>query len=216
MDANPVPPFRERYVKKQSGENTEERQLISVSEMSGLVISIMDTRDKAVLLVLAKTGVRRGEVVEVDTTDIDWEEQSIKLKQTPKRSNRVVFFDDECARVLKQWLDIRDREHPDTDALFVNERGERLQRNGIYSLVTSHAESVGLHDPDSNELDDRFTPHCCRHWFTTHLRRSGMTREYIKELRGDEREVDSMETYNHIDRDELREAYLTHIPQLSI
>lgn len=104
---------------------------------------------------------------------------------------------------------------PTSDALFTNQYGDRLKRNGIYEAVTKHAEAVGLHDPDSNDLQDRFTPHCCRHWFTTHLRRAGMKREFIQELRGDTR-GDAIDIYDHIDRDELREAYIANIPTLGI
>jgi integrase/recombinase XerD len=77
------------------------------------------------------------------------------------------------------------------------------------------AEKVGLHDPVSPRLEDHFTPHCCRHWFTTHLRRAGMPREFIQELRGDKRR-DAIDIYDHIDMDELRRAYLAYIPKLLI
>jgi len=215
LDHNPVPAFRKRYLQNLNSDDGEERQLISVSEMAGLVISIMKTRNKAIILVLAKTGIRRNELIQIDISDIDWEEQSIKLKPTAKRSNRTVFFDGECARVLKKWIEIRNKSDPDTEALFINQENNRLQRNGVYTVVTKHAEKMGFHDPDSDSLKEKFTPHCCRHWFTTHLRRSGMRREYLKELRGDSHQ-DAMDDYNHIDREELRESYLTHIPQLNI
>jgi integrase/recombinase XerD len=64
-------------------------------------------------------------------------------------------------------------------------------------------------------MEDHFSPHCCRHWFTTHLRRAGMKREFIQELRGDRRR-DAIDIYDHIDKEELREAYLAYIPQLGI
>jgi integrase/recombinase XerD len=80
---------------------------------------------------------------------------------------------------------------------------------------TKHATRIGLHDPTSERLDERFTPHCCRHWFTTHLRRNGMQRELIKELRGYARR-DAMDIYDHIDKRELKRAYLAAIPQLGI
>jgi integrase/recombinase XerD len=159
--------------------------LISVEEMAMLVLSILDVRDRALILLLAKTGIRRQELVSIDCDDVDWETQSIQLKPTPKRTNRTVYFDGECARVLNRWLSSRNRGDPETDALFTNQYGRRLQRQSVYRTVVTHAEAVDLHDPDSYDPAERFTPHCCRHWFTTHLRRSGMQREFIKELRGD-------------------------------
>jgi integrase/recombinase XerD len=85
----------------------------------------------------------------------------------------------------------------------------------LYNLVLKHAERVGLHDPDSEELEDHFTPHCFRHWFTTHLRRGGMSKDFIKELRGDSRR-EAVDIYDHIDHGELRKAYLAAIPRLGI
>jgi len=42
-----------------------------------------------------------------------------------------------------------------------------------------------------------------------------MRREFIEELRGDSRK-DTFDLYNHIDLNELKEAYLAYIPQLGI
>jgi len=116
---------------------------------------------------------------------------------------------------VKRWDAQRKKLKPKTKALFVNEYGERLGRNGIYNLVTKYAEAVGLHDPDSDNIEDHFSPHNCRHWFTTWLRRNGMPREFIKALRGDKRK-DAIDIYDHIDREELRKAYLAFIPNLGI
>lgn len=219
-DRNPVLPFRKRYLrqyKNAKGNPGFERKLISVSEMAMLINSILNPRDKAIIALLAKTGIRRGELINVDLTDLDWIEQSIQLKPHPKRSNRTVFFDDECARVLSRWLKARENYtvEPGCEALFVGEQGKRLKRNGVYRAVTIHAERVGLHNPKSNRIEDHFTPHCCRHWFTTHLRRNGMRREFIKELRGDSRN-EAIDIYDHIDKKELKRAYLAAIPMLGI
>lgn len=56
---------------------------------------------------------------------------------------------------------------------------------------------------------------CFRHWFTTWLRRNGMPREFIQELRGDRRR-EAIDIYDHIDRAELRKTYLAYIPQLGV
>jgi integrase/recombinase XerD len=100
-------------------------------------------------------------------------------------------------------------------ALFPSRLESRISTRQIDTIIERHAARVGLHNPKSKSLEDRFTPHCCRHWFTTHLIRAGMTREFVKELRGDARR-EAIDIYNHIDRKELQESYLAHIPQLGI
>ena len=223
-NVNPVLPVRKRYLKRYKDENDNgsydesARKLATVEQMAMLVNSILSVRDQAVVITLAKTGLRRGELASIDVDeDINWIEQSITLKRKKfkKRSGRTVFFDDETARVFKRWNAQRKKLYPKTKALFVNEYGERLGRNGIYNLVTKYAEAVGLHNPKSDRIEDHFSTHNCRHWFTTWLRRNGMPREFIKALRGDRRR-DAIDIYDHIDREELRKAYLAFIPQLGV
>jgi integrase/recombinase XerD len=175
----------------------------------------LSIREKAIITLLAKTGIRKGELIRIDLEDIDWKSQSIALKPRAKRSNRIVFFDNECGRTLKKWISLRSKLKPNTNALFVSEYGNRADKNVIYYAVAKNAERVGLHNPKSPRVEDHFFPHCCRHWFTTHLLRSGMPREYVKELRGDARN-EAIDIYHHIDKEELRKSYLACIPQLGI
>ena len=217
LSANPVLPVRKRYLRryKKNDVGTPRRKLISIREMSALINSTISVRDRAMITLLAKTGIRRGELIRIDVDDINWEEMSITLKPRSKRSNRVVFFDSETASLLKEWLEVRNKRGTETKALFVGSNGKRLMRSGVYNAVIKWAEKAGLHISSSPKIEDHFTPHCCRHWFTTHLRRAGMPREFIQELRGDKRR-DAIDIYDHIDRDELRRAYLAFIPKLSI
>jgi integrase/recombinase XerD len=181
---NPVTGVRKRYLRRYKDDRDVDgespRKLISVEQMILLINSILDTRDKALMVLLAKTGIRRGELIAIDISDINWEEQLITLKKFKKRSGRIVFFDDETARVLKRWLRQRENLQPQTSALFVGEKGGRLKRNGIYSMVVKYATRVGLHDPNSPRTEDHFSVHNFRHWNTTWLRRAGMDREFIK------------------------------------
>jgi integrase/recombinase XerD len=217
VDRNPVHSVRKRYIRRyKDNDEGQMRQLISVDDMTKLINSTLDVRDKAIITLLAKTGIRRKELITLDVEDIDWVDQSIRLKPTPKRTNRTIFFDDEAAIILHRWVRAREtRNEKGSKALFINNLGTRLNRNGVYLAVTKPAERLGLHNPNSDRMEEHFSPHCCRHWFTTHLRRAGMSREFIQELRGDVR-TEAIDIYDHIDKKELRESYLAHIPQLGI
>jgi integrase/recombinase XerD len=217
VDKNPVLAVRKRYLRRyKDNDDGQAKKLISVEDMARLINSTMDVRDKAVIVLLAKTGIRRHELVELDASDVDLVEMRIRLKPTAKRTNRTVFFDDETAFALRRWLKIREGMNKKSiPALFLNADGDRLNRSGVYNLVVEAARRVGLHNPQSDKLDDHFGPHCCRYWFCTHLFRAGMRREFIQELRGDSRR-EAIDIYDHIDLKELKEAYLACIPQLGI
>lgn len=212
---NPVPYIQKKYLKSYKDE-VRSRRLISVEDAAKMVSSTIDTRDRAMLVLLLKTGIRRGEMISLDTSDVSLEEYTITLKPTAKRSNRTVFFDEETARALARWLRQREMRHvKDTQALFISDEGLRLQKNGVRKAVEKAAERVGLHDSKSKRLEDRFSPHCCRHFFTTHLRRAGMPREFIQELRGDVRK-EAIDIYDHIQKDELKASYLALMPRFGI
>lgn len=214
---NPVRGIRKRYMSsyKKSGDD-KTRQLISVEQASMLVNSILDVRDKTIMALLFKTGVRRHELADLDVDDIDLEKLTITLKKTPKRTNRTVFFDQETADLVKIWLKYREtRAKKGQKALFISKYGRLISGQAIEILAKKAAKRVGLHNPRSERSEDKFSPHCCRHWYTTYLSRAGMPRDYIKELRGDARS-EAIDIYNHIDKKELKESYLAHIPRLGI
>ena len=216
VEYNPVLPFRKYYLRRYKKDNdSETRKLISVEDASKLVNSILDTRDRCILVLLFKTGMRVGELTSLDVDDIDLDKGQVTLKLKKKRTNRVLFLDNEAIAVLERWLVARkNRKGGEGQALFLSKIGTRITKRTVENSIEKHAERLSLHKPGAR-LEDRFTPHCCRHWFVTHLLRAGMSRDFVKELRGDAR-GEAIDIYNHIDKKELKESYLAHIPQLGI
>ena len=219
VGVNIVPQFRKKYLngyKKEDGK-TNRRKIITPREMSEFLNSIMNPRDKAIATLLVKTGIRRGELSDIDLEDINWRTNALELKDKKKRSNTTVYFDNECAKILKQWIGIRDRMYVEegNDALFLGQGGRRLGRHGIAVAIVNWAIKKGHYDTTSKENKDHFSPHNMRHCFTTYLLEHGMDREYVKELRGDARK-DAVDIYNHISKEKLREAYLAAMPQFGL
>lgn len=216
---NPVPDFREEYLHGYKTPNTSQRrQLIGIEDAQKLVQSILDPRERAVLVTLFKTGVRRHELSELDLEDVDIPNRTIHVKPTAKRSNEIVYFDKETAFVLSKYLKQREKDDINKEkAFFLNRFGDRLSPVSVSRIVTKHATARGFHNPssDTTHLQDKFTTHCCRHWFVTHLRRRGMKREFIQKLRGDAIK-DAVDIYDHIDEKELQASYDLYIPQLGL
>lgn len=209
---NPIPSFRKRYLRVKSqhnGENT--RQLISTEDMAELISLARMILPRTMMLFLAKSGLRRGELIAMDVYDLDLEKMEFRVKPKAKRSNRLGFLDPELIAALREYLDWREPRAKD-DALWISYEGTRISRNYVYNTITKLASQLGLHDP-RGPLNKKFTPHCFRHFFTTHLRRAKMPREFIQELRGDRRK-DAVDIYDHIEIEELRKTYLTCIPSL--
>lgn len=216
---SPVPKFRKRYlpaITREAKKNrVSQRPVLTVEEATQLVHAILDPRDRAVLVVLLKTGIRRGELESIDLDDIDWDELSIELKPKRKRTNPLVFFDDETARVLRSWLSVRKaRGGGDSGPLFINQLGTRLDGRRIYEVIRHHAEKLGLYTP-GGKVKEKFSPHATRHFYTTHLMNSGVPREWVAFLRGDAPAA-TIDLYNQIPKNAVREMYLAKIPQFDL
>jgi integrase/recombinase XerD len=221
IDENPIPEFREFNLSSDNGEGGEGqmRRLLTIEEARRLVGSIISIRDQLIVLLLLKTGIRRRELCAIDVNDIDFKQKIIRLKPQKKRSNRIVFIDPEVEELLKIYLKYRPQGGNNGslatgDALFKNRYGERMQGKAVKRLIKKHAANCGLHAPGETRIEEVITPHCCRHFFSTHLWRAKMPREYVKWLRGDKMKKDAFDHYLHIDPEDVREKYLECVPVL--
>ena len=179
-----------------------------------MVNSILYTRDKAIVVLLFKTGIRRKELSELDFSDLDINKMTIKLKKTAKRTNRLVYFDEETAYVLGRWLKRREILNKGKNpALFLSKYGDRLDLYPIDDLFRKYAKMAGLYK--GAEIEDKVTPHCARHWFTTELLEAGMSFEHVQHLRGDKGQ-EAANRYHHIKEDKLKEEYQRSIPQFGL
>jgi integrase/recombinase XerD len=214
---NPVIEVRKRYLSTYKIDSEKQtHRAISAIEAAKVINNCIDIMDKAMLMVLFKTGIRRGELLSLDVGDVDFDDQSILLKPTKKRSNLTVYFDDECATYLKRWMEIRKaRADPSCKALFISSPTRRVSESMCYEIVTKAATRAGLHNESSDRMEDHFTPHSARHFFTTSLINAGMRRDFVMELRGDRRGK-AIDIHTHIDPKLLKESYLAHIPQLGV
>jgi integrase/recombinase XerD len=215
LDKNPAVLVRKRYLQTYKNQRGHTHQLISIEQAGQIVQEMVDIRDKALTMLLFKTGIRMKELLALDVDDINWENFSITLKPTAKRTNRIVFFDGETAEYIRRWLRIRDKRTADDErALFVSNSG-RLHKGAIHYALVKAATRIGLHDPSSPNMEDHFSAHCARHWFTTMLDRANMKREHIETLRGDVGKS-AIDLYIHNDLEEIRKEYLRCIPKLGI
>lgn len=135
IEKNIVPQFRKRYLRYYKQQQHEERQLISLEQMRDLIDSAEWIGWKAMFIFLAKTGIRRQELIDLDLKDLFLSKRYAILKPHAKRSNRMVFFDDECAIILERYLVWRQTNKIKDKALFVGIQGSRINRDSIYDAT---------------------------------------------------------------------------------
>jgi integrase/recombinase XerD len=158
-------------------------------------------RDVALLEVLYATGMRVSEVAQVKLDDLDLE--AGKLRCVGKgNKERVMPLLPEAVDVVRVYLDsgrpVLLGHNVQERTLFLNPRGERLTRQGLWLIIKGYARELGL--------EDRVTPHTLRHSFATHMLNGGAGLREVQLLLG-HANISTTQVYTHISRDHLREVY---------
>ena len=157
-------------------------------------------RDTAILETLYGAGLRISELVGLDVDDVDLEEGSVRVVGKGDRE-RVVPLGRFAVRALEAYLT---RARPDMTrsrsgpALFLNQRGGRLTRQGATNVTQAAAARAGIRS--------RVTPHVLRHSFATHLLEGGADVRVVQELLG-HASLATTQIYTLVTEDRLREVY---------
>ena len=148
---------------------------ISPADIKKLVSMIDDTRDRALFLLLLRTGMRIGEALGLTMNDIDLKERKINIFEGEKNSmGRVVYLSNDAVFCLKRWFRLRD---PEKTFVFYGKGDAQLAYSTIRLHFTKYLEDAGLTHKD-------YTVHCLRHTYASELLNAGMRLEVLQQLMG--------------------------------
>ncbi len=129
-------------------------------------------RDAAALSLLYTTGLRAVELISLNVSDIDL--QSAAIRENEAYSHKIPIRD--AMHPVKMYIE-KGRPYllrtPEVRALFVNQRGKRLSRQGLWLIVKRWAEEAGLGRDVS--------PQTIRHSLVRHLLEQGKSRREVQE-----------------------------------
>ena len=116
-------------------------------------------RDMAIIMLGCSTGLRVTAISEINISDIDMENNSIKVVEKGNKE-RIVYFGDNTRKALVRWLRRRSTiKATNEDALFVSQKGGRLASRSIYDMITKYTA----------DFDKHITPHKMRSTCATNL-----------------------------------------------
>jgi integrase/recombinase XerD len=163
-------------------------------------------RDKAILEVLYGTGMRVSELGGLSLSDLGSDTGLVKVLGKGGKE-RLVPVGRCAARALERWLGPHGRpqleprrwaRRDDSEAVFLNARGGRLTRQGIWGVLKKRAEAVGL--------ADQVHPHVLRHCCATHMLAHGADIRVVQELLGHV-SVATTQLYTRVTTEHLRRVY---------
>jgi len=140
------------------------------------LLSVIDhVRDRAMILVLLRTGMRIGELLATRVNDVDLSEKKITIWQADKTLvGRVVCISEDAADALDGWLGERE---PHQIFLFYGRDGRPMTYQGARMAFVKYVKRAGLENKG-------YTLHCLRHTFASEVLNAGMRLEVVQVLLG--------------------------------
>ena len=187
-------------------------EVLSVEEIE-LIISSIDLskkqgqRNKAIIETLYSCGLRVTELINLKISNINFNDEYIKVigkgnkeRLTPIGSNALKYIQIYVTEVRIHQKISKGNE----DIVFLNNRGSKLSRVMIFTLIKNILKKIGI--------KKKVSPHTFRHSFATHLIEGGADLRAVQEMLGHE-SITTTEIYTHLDKDYLRSNIMQFHPR---
>lgn len=181
-------------------------KVLSVQEVENLLNAPQTStsggvRDKAMLELLYATGIRVSELISLDVSSVNLGMGFIRCMGKGSKERIIPM-----GRIALHWLDIYiQSKRPKLlkpikleDALFVNQKGSRLTRQGFWKIIKQYAREA--------RINKEITPHTMRHSFATHLLENGADLRAVQEMLG-HADISTTQIYTHVTKTKMKEVY---------
>ena len=150
---------------------------IDPDDIRQLVALLEDVRDRAMILILLRTGMRVGELQNLIVEDVNLKQRRIEIYEAAKtRVGRVVYLSEDALKALKAWLTVRE---PHKTYLFYSRGKYRhsITYPAVRAVFIKYLHKAGLSHKG-------YTLHCLRHTCASELLNAGMRLECVQQLLG--------------------------------
>ena len=190
---------------------------LTLDEVTSLINAVkgddpVARRDRAMLETLYGTGVRISELTGMSLGDLDLHDGLLRVLGKGDKE-RIVPVGRLAATALTEWLAPMGRgemepdrwaRRDDAEAIFLNQRGGRLSRQGAWGVVRRHGNEVGL--------GERLSPHVLRHSCATHMLDHGADIRTVQELLG-HASISTTQIYTKVSTERLLAVYRSAHPR---
>lgn len=191
-------------------------EVISIEDMGRLLDSLptgdaLKARDRALLEMLYGCGLRASEACALDVARVHLSD-GLLIVIGKGSKERLVPISGAAQQALADYLSgpraelslrARTLQPGAYDAVFLNARGGRLTRQGLFGIVRKAGDRVGI---------EGLHPHTLRHSFATHMLAGGADLRVIQQLLG-HADIATTQIYTHVDRTHVKEEYLASHPR---
>ena len=168
---------------------------------------VLGLRDRAMLETLYSTGIRVSELVGLDHTDLDLDNDALRVVGKGRKERLVPLGSHALAAITRYMELVRNDDRygqlwrnagGEPAPLFLNKHGKRLSSRSVRRKLDKYLREVGL--------DPSISPHTLRHSFATHLLDNGADLRSVQELLGHQ-SLSTTQVYTHLSNQRVDESY---------
>ncbi len=185
--------------------------VLSVAEMERIlsapdVNNTLGLRDKTILETMYACGLRVSEVIDLKCSNVLSSDGVIRVfgKGSKERIVPIAGSSLEWIRIYLDRSRINLAKPNSEDHLFLNWRGRKLSRMGIWDIINKYSREA--------KIDKQIHPHMFRHSFATHLLEGGADLRSIQEMLG-HADISTTQIYTHVDITYLKEVHKQFHPR---
>ncbi len=164
-------------------------------------------RDKSLLEVFYACGLRVSELINLKLSSLYFNEEIIRVFGKGSKERLVPIGQsamDWTEKYIKQSRPLLIKGIKSENYLYLNSRGSKLSRMGIWKIVNKYAKEA--------EIQKEVHPHTFRHSFATHLLEGGADLRAVQEMLG-HADISTTQIYTHIDREYIKQEHKQFHPR---
>jgi integrase/recombinase XerC len=173
---------------------------LDAQQLSKVIRSCDNPRDKALVMLMADSGLRRSEVIALNWADLDFQSGLLKVAKAKGGKFRTAVVGATARRQLLKYRRILD-DHSDTAPMFQTRTHGRFTAKGFAQVFVKLSQRSGLH----------VTPHAMRRCFTILSLRAGMDILHLQRL-GGWNSLELVKHYAQMEEIDLLKAHKAHGP----
>jgi integrase/recombinase XerD len=205
LEENPMSSIKNPRTPKKIIEILDQQEVNKFLE-SIPVSTPLDLRDRAMFELLYGCGLRVSELTGLKRGDINYEENLVMFTGKGKKE-RITPIGNTAIGYLKRYLSSgrgKIEKEIKTDYIFLNTRGGKLSRQGLWKILKKYAKKSGI--------EKNIHPHIFRHSFATHLLQRGADLRTVQLLLGHS-SISTTEVYTNLSKEYLKDAYFKFHPR---
>lgn len=185
-----------------------------IKELANNVPSPVPRNDLIVRL-LYHTGLRRGELVNIQLEDVNTDQRTIDVHAEKTHQNRTVRYQSSLDTPMNRWLNVERKAlaTAGSEYLFPTSHSERIDPDHVNRIIKKAADNAELQkylytDAQDNDHDE-ITAHVLRHSYAVQCIKNGMDTRRLQKLMGHSK-IETTEKYLQFTDEDLLEAARLH------